>query len=64
MESKFEKISEFIDGLEESNVIDEKEQAFLLVGGSGSGTATNERCVNTTSCKDSINPGCTNIAGC
>lgn len=52
MENKFEVISSFIDGLEESNVINAEEQALLLVGGAGAVEKTNGECSNGICAKD------------
>lgn len=60
MESKFQKISQFIDNLEKENVINEEDQSILLVGGGGGAVKTNNSCTNYGDCSDSINNNCTN----
>ena len=60
MKTKFQEISQFIDKLEKSNVINEEEQTLLLVGGDGHGSMqTNHGCYDMTN-KFCDNTGCTN----
>ena len=41
MDSKFQEISRFLDGLEKSNLINDEEQALLLIGGNSPAVKTN-----------------------
>lgn len=62
MNTKFKKISQFIEKLEVSNVISEEEQTLLLVGGEGHGSMqTNHGCYDMTN-KFCDNTGCTNYS--
>lgn len=71
METKFQKIANFIETLAFEEVINENEEALLLVGGAGVVKVTNIQCTN-PSCTnpsdtridyDCTNVRCTNI-GC
>lgn len=64
MDSKFQEISRFLDGLEKSNLINGEEQALLLIGGNSPAVKTNSPCTNNL-CSNSpcMNPdGCTNTS--
>lgn len=62
MEAKFQKIANFIETLASEEVINENEEALLLVGGTGGVKITNNGCVNNgcSSSSDRIDHGCTN----
>lgn len=64
METKFEKISQFIDKLEKSDVINEEEQTLLLVGGEGRALRTNIYCDNGCTNYSCENSYCTNGGSC
>lgn len=64
MNTKFEKIAQYVSSLQEGIVL-ENEQSFLLVGGSSDIPKSNESCNNTNDCRDSSNSsGCTNSGTC
>ena len=61
MEKKFKEIDQFINQLESTNVINEDEQALLLVGGAGIVEKTNTECENFVCDKDdTANNRCNN----
>lgn len=71
MDSKFQEISQFIDKLEKNNLINDEEQALLLIGGQGPAVKTNAGCSNSYCTNDpclnnSCNNGdtCSNGSGC
>lgn len=65
MDSKFEKISAFVNSLEENNLINEEDQSLLLVGGAGARGSANKNCSNSWICNSDSNSGdCSNGAIC
>ncbi|HCO68260.1 MAG TPA: hypothetical protein DIT04_10970 [Dysgonomonas sp.] len=65
MNTKFEKISEFIDSLENDSTLND-DQAYLLVSGYGAAGSTkvNNGCKNDGDCRGTVNNGCTNSQLC
>jgi hypothetical protein len=63
MKTKFEQISDFVDSLE-NNVISEKEQSYLLVGGNGLMKSTNNSCENAIWCEGDNSGECRNNGIC
>lgn len=63
MNTKFEKIAQYVSSLQEGIVL-ENEQSFLLVGGGMEPPNSNQNCKNTGDCRGSSNDGCTNSSTC
>lgn len=67
MDSKFKQIASFLETLSSETVLNENEEALLLVGGNGEAQKTNVGCKNTpclnSPCGNSTceNNSCTNV---